>query len=34
MDIHKKVDPDANNQNAGQDHNLKTANKGLAKFKY
>jgi hypothetical protein len=34
MGIDKKVDSDANNQNIGQNHNLKTDIKGLAKFKY
>jgi hypothetical protein len=30
----KKVNSDANNQNTRQNHNLKIAIKGLAKFKY
>jgi len=34
MGTDKRVDPDVNNQNIGQNHNLKTAVKGLAKFKY
>lgn len=34
MRTDKKVDSDANNQNVGQSHNLKTAIKDLAKFKY
>lgn len=34
MGTDKKVDSDANNQNIGQNHNLKIAIKGLANFKY
>jgi hypothetical protein len=34
MGTDNKVDSDANNQNTGQNHNLKIAIKGLANFKY
>ena len=34
MGTDNKVDSDANNQNIGQNHNLKKAIQGLVKFKY